>query len=105
MAGAIAILRMRTRTFCLCVRAALDTAKVILLVPGLRQMIVVHKPVGRVNLVISIQSTSADRSDCLCGQFLDSGLRYPHGQRPVTGENRWLRFLYRGQRGYLRRAA
>jgi hypothetical protein len=42
---------------------------------------------------------------CLCGQFRVTGLTYPHGQRPVTGENRCLRFLYHGHRVYLRRAA
>jgi hypothetical protein len=48
---------------------------------------------------------STGPEEMLCGQFVDTGLTYPHGQRPVVGENRWLRFLYRGHRGYLRRAA
>lgn len=46
----------------------------------------------------------AKRSDYL-GQFPDAGLTYPQAHRPVVGENRWLRFLYRGHREYLRRAA
>ena len=46
-----------------------------------------------------------EESKRLAGQLPDEVLTYPHGQRPVTGENRWLRFLYRGHRVYLRRAA
>lgn len=40
-----------------------------------------------------IQSLCQKRSDCLGGQFPNWGLTYPHGQRPVIAENRWLRFL------------
>jgi len=35
----------------------------------------------------------------LRSQFPGRALTYPHGQRPVTGENRWLRFLYQGHGG------
>ena len=51
------------------------------------------------------QLRSMGPKEMLCGQFVDTGLTYPHGQRPVVSENRWLRFLYRGHRGYLRRDA
>jgi hypothetical protein len=34
-----------------------------------------------------------EESECLARQFPDTGLAYPHGQRRVTLENRWLRFL------------
>ena len=37
--------------------------------------------------------SAIEEIECLAGQFRDTGLTYPHGQRPVTGENRWLRFL------------
>jgi len=38
-------------------------------------------------------------------QLPGTGLTYPHAHLPVVGKNRWLRFLYRGHREYLRRAA
>jgi type IV secretory pathway ATPase VirB11/archaellum biosynthesis ATPase len=48
---------------------------------------------------------SVREREYFCGQFRDTSLTYPHAHRPVVAENRWLRFLYRRHRGYLRRAA
>jgi hypothetical protein len=71
----------------------------------------IHRRPRRVNEIVQgviapnpRQNARAKRSAFL-GQVPDAGLTYPHAHRPVVGENRWLRFLYRGHRGYLRRAA
>jgi hypothetical protein len=72
-----------------------------------------HTPIKR-NLVTNIfkymaQSVRNRRAFIVSAVFIvlfeSLGLTDPHGQRPVAGENRWLRFLQRAHGEYLRRAA